>query len=185
MNDQTLIAALNDSKKNVETALLTDVRHFLSAVESVSQAAMEEAVPAEMMQVFTDEQWSALLFEMQPGTTLFSSEYDIAGLHQNWIETGDLVLPHKSDQYHWLLFQDREGLIVRMLNLDEYRAIEMAIGGRSFSEIAAALWPELEAENAHHKMTEMLLVWLQDGLVIDAGVPLPADAEFEQEPIKG
>jgi len=181
MKDQSLITALNDSQNPVEAKLLSDTQRFLSAIEMISQATVEEAVPAEMMQVFTDEQWTALLFELQPGTTLFSSDYDIAGLHQNWIETGALVLPEQGDEYQWLLFQDPEGMVVRLLSPEEYRALEMAVDGRSFSEMAAALWPALENQEAHHKMTEMILVWLEDGLIIDAGVPLPEDAEFEQE----
>ena len=183
MNDQTLITALSDSKINVEAQLLSDAQRFLSIIETISRTGLEESVPAEMMQMFTDEQWTELLFEMQSGTTLFRSDYDIAGLHQSWIETGTLVLPEQKGQYQWLLFQDHEGLIIRSLNLEEYRALEIAMSGGSFSEMVTVLWPDLETEKAHHNMTEMILIWLQDGLVIDAGVPLPEDAEFEQEPM--
>ena len=181
MNDHTLITALEELSPSVPEALMQDTRNFLSAVDAVAQSNLEEAVPAEMMQMFTDEQWAQLLFEFQPGATLFASDYDVASLHQSWMETKTLVLPEASDQSYWLIFADQEGMIVRMLIPQEYQGLEMAANGLSFSEIASELWSDLGVEKAHHEMTEMLLGWIEDGIIIDAGVPLPDDAEFEKE----
>ena len=180
MKDNALLIALKSSQIPVDEALLHDVTHFLKVIDRAAKTPLEEAVPAEMMQMFTDEQWQDLLFEFQPGATLFSSCYDVATLHQGWMESGEVSAQQPAEEQHnWVIFSDKEGLLVKMLNPDEFEGLCLAADGKTFSEIAAAIWPELQTEESHKKLTEMVLAWLDDELVIDAGVPLPDDAEFE------
>ncbi|MBX2869816.1 MAG: hypothetical protein KTR18_14145 [Acidiferrobacterales bacterium] len=180
MNDDALLNALKSSDVPVEEEFLHDVTQFLAAIDRAANMPLEEAVPAEMMQVFTDDQWLDLLFEFQPGATIFSSGYDIATLHQGWMESGELLARQPvGDQYNWVIFSDTEGLVVKMLISEEFKALSLATNGKTFSEIAMFVWPELSEEASHEEMTRLVLAWLSDGLIIDAGVPLPEDARFE------
>jgi len=181
MNDSSLVSALDNSSVSVADEFVQEIKNFLTIIDAVAESKVEESVPAEMMQVFTDEQWMELIFEFQAGATLFSANYDVALLHQNWMETAELVAPESEGPFYWLIFKDQEGLIVKMLVPQEFQALDMAANGQSFSKMASSLWPDLVMEDAQHEMTEMLMVWLEDGLIIDAGVPLPEDAEYEQD----
>jgi len=160
--------------------LYIDNLGFEKALKKCTGSALEEAVPAEMMQLFSDAQWNQLLFEFQPSMQIFSSEYDIPQLRQR-IERGEMpAIPAAGELAHWLVFRDDKGELVRPLSPREYRCLTEACNGREFASIAAMVWPALDTESAHRKLTEILLGWLNEGLVTDAGVPLPADAEFEQ-----
>ncbi len=68
--------------------------------------------------------------------------------------------------------------MVRPMDKVERDALNRAVSGENFADMAAALWPAMETEAAHHRMTELLLRWLEEGLVIDAGVPIPEGAEI-------
>ena len=179
MNEHLLISALKDNPTPVSDVLISDTSHFLSLLDALAQSHLEEAVPEEMMSVFSDEQWPQLLFELQPGSTVFQSEYNIVAFHQNWMKSGELNLPKFGSPLYWLVSIDNEGVFIRKLNIAEYQALEMVINGSDFSSIGSALWPELAAEKQQQKMKEMLKVWLDEGLVIDVGVPIPLDAKFE------
>ena len=145
-------------------------------LDSSRESALEEAVPPEMMQVFSDEQWPALLFEFQPSLRIFSACRDVVSLHRSG---GAKKTTAKAGPVrHWLIFRRVDEQLVRPMDDTEYRAIALARSRCCFSVIADSIWPELEVEVRHAKMTEVLLRWLAEGLVIDAGVPLPEGAEI-------
>ncbi len=150
----------------------------LEEVLAASRAAPgEEPVPAEMMEVFSDEQWPDLLFEFQPSLQIFSACRDIVAVYRGAVMDGDLP---PGPPRHWLVFTRDDEQLLRPVGEREYRAFTMAKSRHDFATMAAALWPERDTEGQHSAMTEMLLGWLGEGLVIDAGVPLPADAEFAE-----
>ena len=157
---------------------------FESALSASAAAVLsEEAVPAEMMQVFSDEQWPELLFEFQPSMYLQSANWNLVDFHAQVLAGhAPALCDFKQGQtYFWLIYRDNEGQLVRTMQQLEYDAMVLMQSGNSFASVAELLWPYENREQQHQRLTEILLVWLEQELVIDAGVPLPADAEFEQE----
>jgi hypothetical protein len=160
----------------VEETTTQALARLESTLAASCAAPFEEAVPAEMMQVFSDDQWPLLLFEFQPSMRIFSAHRDIVAVHR-----GDDVMegdPPAGALRHWLIFATDKEQLVRPLDAEEHRAITMARSRKDFATMAAALWPQRDEEGQLSAMTELLLRWLAEGLVIDAGVPLPEDAEI-------
>ncbi len=151
---------------------------FNACLAASRAAGMEEAVPADMMQVFSDEQWPELLFEFQPSLQLFTARRDIVRWSRRKDQGEKTPLPESGAESAWVIFLRGDEQLVRPLGESEHEALKLARSGMNFAGMAAALWPDDETEAAHHRMTELLLRWLDEGLVIDAGVPLPADAEY-------
>jgi hypothetical protein len=166
----------------IEAKLFQDSRQFEKLLANCTGAHLEEAVPAEMMQMFTDAQWSMLLFEFQPSLQLFSSDYDIPRLRQQIDNNLQTVVPEAGAVSHWLLFSDSDGILIRPASPLEHSALSLLKERRQFAQVAESLWPETGSEESHQKLTELLLGWLDEGLIIDAGVPIPEGARFEQEP---
>lgn len=174
-----LLALLDNVEIDDAEEFVADLKVFLATVEESASCIVEEPVPAEMMEMFTDEQWPALLFELQPGARLIASQFDVAATHRHWLEHGELGIGEQQEMLHWIVYSDDEGQLIRQLDDREFTGLRMALEGKSFETMACGLWPELASPGAHHKMTEMVIGWLNDQLIIDAGVPLPEDAEFE------
>ena len=151
------------------------------AIRFSSGANIEEAVPAEMMAVFSDEQWPELLFAFQPSLRLLSSEYDLIGFRQQLLKGEKPGVPQKQRRQDILIYRDDEGLVMRAALAPENVALRLAVERNSFSVVAGRVWPELQDEEQQHKMTEQVIAWLHGGLIIDVGVPIPEDAEFETE----
>ena len=157
------------------------ILEFETVLQSTMQIMFEEAVPAEMMQMFSDQQWPELIFEFQPSLRILSSTVDLVQFRRQ-VEAGNQPeLPHAGQINHWMVVRDQQGQLVKPLPEQQVMAIARLQERHNFDEVAALLWPQLDVESRHSNMTNMLLSWLQDGLIIDAGVPLPADAEFEPE----
>ncbi len=153
-------------------------------LQQSADAVWEEAVPAEMMQMFSDEQWPNLLFQFQPSMWVFEIDFALIEFRQA-VEKGIRPdLPQRQESRHWLVFCDQDGQLLRAMDQLEYQAISLANRGMEFAAIARELWPDIAAEQQQSQLTEILLVWLGEGLVIDAGVALPEDAEFEQKKSK-
>jgi hypothetical protein len=164
-----------------ESRLFQDSLQFEQLLANCTAARLEEAVPAEMMQMFTDAQWSMLLFEFQPSMQLFSSAYDIPQLGRQIENNRQPAVPGAGKGCRWIIFADSDGVLIRSASILEYAALGLCMERRQFAEVAETLWPEIEPEASHQKLTEVLLGWLDEGLVIDAGVPIPEGARFEQE----
>ena len=162
------------NQENPESAV-AEMGRLKAALEESLRSPQEESVPVEMMQVFSDDQWPELLVECQPSLNVFSANHDVVTLHREGRGARDR--PATSPRLHWLLFTRGDEQLVRPLDPTEYQAMEMARTGSSFSDMASALWPERETEQRHAAMTEILLGWVQEGLVIDVGVPIPEGAE--------
>ena len=163
------------NQENPESAV-AEMGRLKAALEESLRSPQEESVPVEMMQVFSDDQWPELLVEFQPSLKVFSANHDVVTLHREGRGARDM--PATSPRLHWLLFTRGDEQLVRPLDPTEYQAMEMARTGSSFSDMASALWPERETEQRHAAMTEILLGWVQEGLVIDVGVPIPDNAEI-------
>ena len=146
-----------------------------------SKTKIEEAVPAEMMEVFSDAQWPELLFEFQPSLRLFDCEYDLIDFRGRLGRGESPRIPEKQGIHNILVYRDQEGLAMRTVMEPEISALRMAMQGIQFSKIADSIWPRLEAELRCHKMTELVIIWLNSGLIIDAGVPIPEGAKYEVE----
>ena len=61
----------------------------------------------------------------------------------------------------------------------EYQALSRAQNKEPFNQIAKSLWPNVPPSKSQEMLTEIILQWLGQKLIIDAGVPIPQDAEFE------
>lgn len=143
-------------------------------------APLEEAVPANMMEVFSDEQWPQLLFEFQPSLRILAAHWDVVSYRQE-IEAGRVPVALPPGQLrHWLIFRNDMEQLVRPLDALEHRALTCAIAGSNFAALADLMWPGLEVQQRQHRMTSLLLNWISEGLIIDAGVPLPDDAEYAE-----
>lgn len=166
----------NDSDR--DQAFAAELASFEACLAESLAAPVEEAVPAEMMQVFSDEQWPALRFEFQPSLRVFSARRDVVGWSREAHGSGPGRVPEAGDERRWLIFRRDAEQLVRPLAPAEREALGLALSGMDFATIAASLWPDGETGTNHHRLTEILLGWLAEGLVIDAGVPLPEDAEL-------
>ena len=151
---------------------------FEACLEHSRTAPLEEAVPAEMMQVFSDDQWPELLFEFQPSLQIFTARRDVVGWYRTRDRDAQSAPPERGKERAWLVFRQVDEQLIRPLEELERSALTLAQSGVNFAGLALQLWPRLDTAAAHHNMTELLLRWLDEGLVIDAGVPVPEDAEY-------
>jgi len=137
-----------------------------AAVADIATVPVEEAVPAHMMELFSDQQWPLLIFQLQPSLRLITTGADDSG----------------GPTRRWVIFGRDGEQLVRPAEEEDYRGLEQLGAGVSFDRVSRALWPDCAGMARHERLTALLLGWLEEGLIIDAGVPLPDDAEFETSP---
>ena len=149
-------------------------------IAELSRQAELEAVPAHMMEVFSDDQWPQLLFQLQPTVSVLRSDTDLVRRYREHTEAG-LGDADRTDPYHWLIRVQGGETLIRDLTPLEFELVSAAMNGASFDQLSLIGWPATEEADRHHAMTEVLLGWLGEGLIVDAGVPLPEGAEFEDD----
>lgn len=163
-------------------AVYAEAEKFEALLQDSARMPQLEAVPPDMMELFTDQQWPQLVFQFQPSLRLFEASNDVVRLRHQADSLARLDLTAQGEQYHWLVFCRQQEQLIRPVQPREYLGLQRVRAGQNFDAIATALWPEEKQGEGYRRMTDMLLDWLTESLIIDAGVPLPADARFEKEP---
>lgn len=135
------------------------------AAAGIAHVPPMEAVPPHMMELFTDQQWPDLVFQLQPSLRLVT----VPGGGQQ-------------DDAGWVVFRRADESLARPADSPEFQGLLLIASGASFDRVASALWPDSPVEARYERLTAHLLSWLEEGLIVDAGVPLPPDAEFETSP---
>lgn len=180
--ESPLLKALDALGKSSRDVVYVEAEKFEALLQNSARMPQLEAVPPDMMELFTDQQWPQLVFQFQPSLRLFEGVNDVVSLRQQAESSIRLDLTAQGEQYHWLVFCRQQEQLIRSARPREYQGLQRARAGENFGAVATALWPEEKQGEGYRRMTDMLLEWLTEGLIIDAGVPLPADARFESEP---
>ena len=170
---------------NEDESLYRELVKFEELISDSAKEREEESVPAEMMEMFSDEQWPALLFELQPSFRLFETHYDVIKLRNNLkrqskdsIEKGLLINSESENKKNIGIFRQQNEIVIWEINILEQKALKLLMARKPFNEVAEKLWSNDTVEISHQNLTTLLLSWLQLGLIIDVGVPIPDDAEF-------
>ena len=141
------------------------------AVAGASTQPVLEGVPSHMMELFTDAQWPELVFQLQPSLRLVETE------------NGSISDKSSSDQpVSWVVFKTSAEVLVRPAIGRDIEGLSLIMAGKNFDQVAAALWPNQLRSRQRSGLTDLLFRWLEEGLITDAGVPIPKDARFEPDP---
>lgn len=157
-------------------AAMEDLKDLLSGVK---KEASQEAVPIQMLELFEEDQWPELMIEFQPTLATFSAEFDVVSAHQAAADVSGLDTTASDQTLHWIIFKLDETIYIRKSDDMEAAAVAAAGAKLCLSKIASRLWPEDDLELQRARLHEMLLNWMKEELVIDIGVPLPEDAEYD------
>ena len=149
----------------MEMVALTEVIHGLSDIEQ------EEGVPAEMLGLFEEKQWPALIVEFQPSMRIVELKFNTMEQHKNLAETGRGVMVEASPG-HWLLYNKEGSLMIRQLRALDSQIITTLKGSADMSKVAT------EAAIHHDILKTKVIEWMNEALIIDIGVPIPENAEF-------
>ncbi|NKB76629.1 MAG: hypothetical protein GKR96_06160 [Gammaproteobacteria bacterium] len=161
-----------DSTKN-RLALL-EMLEYEKLLEAVSKIPVEDAVAVEMLQLFSDEQWPELLFEFQGSFRKTSMEFDTVRLHEKKDKRAFYV-PSVPSPADWIVFNQTDCVMVRKITAEESLVIDAIQEGKNIGHISKLMVLEVDDQ----KLTKLIAGWLDEGLIIDVGVPMPDDSTYD------
>ena len=187
MCNNTVPSFLQENWLDKKSPLYLALIGFEKAVATASMIPVEEAVPAEMMAMFSDEQWPELQFELQPSIGLYETCYDLIQL-RCWFRSKGPLQPDsnlmQTVELHTIcVFHQEDEIVMHNLSEEERVGLQLISKRKNFGSAAKHIWPHLDQTWQLENMTNQVMTWLQLGLIIDAGVPIPEDAEYEQDTV--
>jgi len=111
---------------------LTEMFRFEKALWEIEQIPMEEAVPGDMLTLFSDRQWPELRFEFQPSLRFFELQFDTVRSHAQIAAGGPVALPARATSSTLLIFNDETEVRVRPIEELHRNAINHLKQGANF-----------------------------------------------------
>ena len=154
-------------------ALMMEMVLLTKVIDSLIGVKEEEGVPAEMLGLFEEQQWPQLIVEFQPCMRIIEFKFNTMKQHKNLAETG-LGVAVEEAPGHWLLYNKDANLMIRRLNPMDNQIISELKGAADMSHVVQ------ETGIAHDTLKTKLVEWMNEGLIIDIGVPIPEGAEYAE-----
>lgn len=162
--DATLAELFAGDPEVSELAALEWTMHriFVDA-DSVNLTAADFAAQTA---AFVEDDWAALVFDFLPALRMLEVRYDVGALW-NALSTDDVSAPNiaLAAPHSLLVWRDSLRPTFRLVCALDGEALALALGGKTFGDVCAALAERLGPDEGVARAGSLLGQWLHDGLI--------------------
>ncbi|NKB64440.1 MAG: hypothetical protein GKR95_20755 [Gammaproteobacteria bacterium] len=153
---------------------LIEMLEYEELLDQIVKTPKEEAVPAEMLGLFSEEQWPQLLIEFQPSFHHVQMSFNTVEQY-NKISSGEPGNEPTKQMSQWIIHNDGNSTIVRKITSQQSAIIDGLLAQKNLEQVGEQMGEGITLET-------LIIDWLNQGLIIDIGVPVPDDATYESTP---